>query len=127
MAEKMKGLNQVLSNLSKEGKKIEGKTMKGLLRSAILIRRDMDRTPPLIPVDIGNLRASWFVLSHYMSGRKAAVTIGFTAEYAFVVHENVNPKVQWKRPNSGPKFLEASLKRNFKIMLGILASEAKKQ
>lgn len=59
----LKGLNGVLSNLNKEVKKIEGRTLKGLIRAAIIVRRDMDKTSPKIPVDTGNLRSSFFTIT----------------------------------------------------------------
>jgi hypothetical protein len=60
---KITGLNNVMNNLNKRINQIEGRTLKGLIRAAIIIRRDMDKTAPLIPVDIGNLRASFFVVT----------------------------------------------------------------
>jgi len=59
----LKGLNTVLRNLNKQVKKIEGRTMKGMIRGAVIIRRGMDKTPPKIPVDLGNLRASYFTVT----------------------------------------------------------------
>ncbi len=59
----LKGLDTVLRNLNKQIKKIEGRTLKGLIRGAIIIRRSMDKTPPKIPVDLGNLRASFFTVT----------------------------------------------------------------
>ena len=58
---RLKGVDQVLKNLNKEIMKIQGRSMKGLINAAIIIRRDMDTSPPLIPVMDGNLRASWFI------------------------------------------------------------------
>jgi len=104
----LKGMNNVLRNLNREIKKIENNSMKGLILVAVKIRRGMDKHDPKIPIDTGNLRASWFVDSkHTMWG--PSVTMGFTAEYAFKVHEMVGAKFQ--RPGSGAKFFEASLKR----------------
>lgn len=57
----IKGLDKVLKNLNKEIENIKGRTLKGFIQSAVLIRRDMEDTSPKIPVDTGNLRASWFV------------------------------------------------------------------
>jgi len=57
----IKGLDQVLKNLDKEIQAIKGRTLKGLIRATIPIRQDMDKKSPTIPVDWGNLRASWFV------------------------------------------------------------------
>ena len=58
-----KGLQEVMQNLNREIQGIKGRSMKGLIEAAILIRRDMESTPPLTPVDLGNLRASWFVVT----------------------------------------------------------------
>lgn len=58
-----KGLDKVLKNLNKELKKIENKTVGSLVKAAILIQRDMEYTPPLTPVDYGNLRSSYFIAS----------------------------------------------------------------
>lgn len=153
-----KGLDKVLGNLNKEIKKIDGRTLKGLIRAAIIIRRDMETTPPLIPVDTGNLRASYFTIttkgtgaegmgasfkgenagkmaqehSQVISeGRNAlqgivygpAVMIGFTAYYAFKVHEDMMS--HFKRPGSGPKFLESAIERNKDKILSIIREEAK--
>lgn len=60
---RVKGFDIVMSNLNKAIMNIEGGTLKGLLLAAALIRRETERTPPLTPVDTGNLRASWFVVS----------------------------------------------------------------
>lgn len=57
------GVKTVIANLNREILKIKGRSMAGLVRGVIVIRRDMDRTPPLIPIDLGNLRASWFVVT----------------------------------------------------------------
>ena len=59
----LKGADIVLSNLNKEIMKIKGRAMAGLIESSIMIRRDMNKTPPLIPLDTGNLRASWFTVT----------------------------------------------------------------
>lgn len=50
------------ANLNREIMKIKGRTTKGLLLAAIEIRRDMESMPPLIPVDYGNLKASFFIV-----------------------------------------------------------------
>jgi len=59
---RISGLNTVIRNLNREIKKIEGRSMKGLIEAQIIIRRDMDKTPPKIPVDTGNLRASYYTI-----------------------------------------------------------------
>ena len=60
---KIKGLEAVMANLNKEILKIEGRTTAGLIEGAMLIYRSMDKTSPRIPLDLGNLRASWFTVT----------------------------------------------------------------
>jgi len=133
----LKGMDIVLSNLNKEIKAIEGRSMKGLIRAAIVLRADMDTTPPLIPVDTGHLRSSWFT-TNFREGTKFGLTIGFEANYALFVHEMIGPgKPGWRygpgkgkkrwyvpRSNAGPKFFEASLKRNKDRILKEIADNA---
>jgi len=127
----LNGIGTVLRNLNREIKKIKNDSLKGLILVAIAIRRGMDEHAPTIPIDTGNLRASWFTDSkHTMWG--PSVTMGFTAEYAFKVHEmvganfagsphlvkrtkkgNVTAKTKkyLRRKDAGAKFFEASIKR----------------
>lgn len=58
-----KQFDAIMLNLNKQLNRVKNKTNKGLIISAIEVRRDMEKTPPLIPVDYGNLRASWFILT----------------------------------------------------------------
>jgi hypothetical protein len=53
----------VLQNLNKEIKKIEGGSLKGLISAGIIVIRDMEKTPPKIPIDTSNLRASRFLVT----------------------------------------------------------------
>lgn len=176
------GLSQLIRNLNVITNQISDKNLKGLIKATILIRRDMENTSPLIPVDTGNLRASWFVVtskgstskgkSSKFKGDKAgeltsqhkieitkgkaelnkrdliAVKMGFSANYAFFVHEMIgvsNIKIgkkkqisplskrqrqafgvaRFSRPGSGPKFFEAALRRNSGKIIKILLDEAK--
>jgi len=53
-------LEEVVGNLNVEIKKIEGRTMKGLIRAAIPVRRDAVKAAPIVT---GNLRASVFTIT----------------------------------------------------------------
>ena len=122
----LKGMDVVMANLNREILKIEGRSMKGLIEASIIIRRDMEKTPPLIPVDTGNLRASWFTSSIKVAGMPALL-IGFNANYAIFVHEMVDDsgrKINWNRPGSGAKFFEAALSRNAKLILQTIQKNA---
>lgn len=120
MKMELNGVDEVLRELNKQIKLMSGATARGLVRSAALIRRDMDQTEPLIPVDFGNLRASWFTdLQEHVLGHE--IRFGFTASYAWYVHENVGAEFQ--RPGAGAKFFEAALKRNTGDILDIIKRE----
>ena len=137
--ENIKGLDNVMKNLNAEIRAIEGRTGQGLIEAGILIRRDMDMTPPLIPIDTGNLRQSWFsTLFKKMS--QIGIIIGFSSNYAVFVHENVDAdftsprwrqkkgkKKYWYTPRAGAgaKFFESSIKRNEKRILATIAKHAK--
>lgn len=56
------GIDKALRQINKDIELIEGATMSGLIRGAIEIRRATETQSPLTPVDLGNLRSSWFVL-----------------------------------------------------------------
>jgi hypothetical protein len=56
----VKGLDKVIRNLNKEIVKIQGRTAKGLIEAAAWIHEDTTKTSPMTPLDLGNLRASWF-------------------------------------------------------------------
>ena len=122
MATKVKGLDKIVKNLNKKVNEYEKTSMAGLIKAVIYIRREMDLTPPLIPIDFGNLRGSFFSNPIYLKG-KSVVQFGFTASYAWFVHEKIDPGINWKRPGSGPKFLEAHLKANEKEILEIIKNE----
>lgn len=156
----IKGTEAVMRNLNREIKAIKGRTMRGLIESAIIVRRSMESTSPKVSVDLGNLRASWFVVtstgipqgegdaplfngpdtaalqnqhaevvssakSVVNASKKALVIIGFSANYAVWVHELVEGDINWNRPGSGAKFLEAHLKMNEKEIIQTIAQHAK--
>jgi hypothetical protein len=51
----------VMANLNRQLEGIKQRSMKGLIMAAAFIRQKTETTPPLTPVDFGNLRASYFV------------------------------------------------------------------
>lgn len=116
----IKGVEQVRRNLTRVMGRKRVASMRGLILSAAFIRQDMEMVPPLIPVDTGMLRASWFVTPGFTVGRPFVV-MGFSAPHAIFAHE-----MDWregKRPGSGPKFLQSSLNRNRRRITRIIATE----
>lgn len=117
---KIRGVANVLRNLNREMTQIKLRSVKGMLVAADIVRKDMDKTPPLIPVDTGRLRKSWY--AEVRQGISPIVEMGFKANYALFVHEA--PK-KYKRPGSGNKFFQASLSRNMDEMVLTIAALAK--
>jgi hypothetical protein len=132
------GIQEVMDNLNREIENIEGAGKRGLISAAVIIRRDMDKTPPKIPIDTGNLRASWTTVRLWPA--ELALLMGFNANYAVFVHESVgadftSPRKRYTqsasprgprggryidytpRPGAGAKFFEASLYRNKELVL----------
>jgi len=154
---KLLGLPTVLKNLNKEIKKMEGTTVKGLIRAGIMVRTRMGTSAPLVPVDTRNLDHSFFLVTsegktekgaspkfkgedadnmmanhasaistHLHQAQKAkrpTVVLGFSASYAWFVHENIG--AHFRKPNSGAKFFEAALHYEQGNMLKVIAQEAK--
>jgi hypothetical protein len=139
MSDESTGLKEVMQNLNTEILAIVGRSMKGLIESAHLVREDMGRTPPLIPFDTGNLEASWFT-SAFFNGKDPVVKMGFSANYAAWVHEMVGADFSSTRVRYGPgkgrrreytpragagaKFLEAAVNRNVNNILEAIRKEA---
>ena len=126
---RIEGLNRVLDRLDKEIMAIKNRTSKGCLEVVAYVRRDMDKTPPLIPIRTSNLINSWFATPIRDSADRFGVEFGFQANYAAFVHEMLDEvygkKINWSRPGSGPKFFEKALDRNHDEILQIIADHAK--
>ena len=57
---KLKGVDKFMRNLNNEIRKLEGRTLDGLIEAAIVLQREAE---PGTPIDTGNLRASWFTVT----------------------------------------------------------------
>lgn len=90
----------------------------------------------IVPVDEGNLKGSGFVRSTGV-GFKTDVIVGYTADYATFVHENLDavhgaaynrkyPNREPRGENQQAKFLEKPAREKRKVILGIVYEEAKK-
>lgn len=92
---KLEGFDRTLKGLNVELARIKGRCNAGLIEAAILIRRSTETTPPLTPVDLGNLRASWFVTTAKSSvagedtgNFKGKVAANMRADHTRVVTES---------------------------------------
>ena len=135
---KVTGINDILKNLNKEIKKIEGDTRTGLAKVGLFVKAEaVERAP----VEFGNLRNSAFSQLSSISFRgNQSVTVGFTAKYAPYVHEapmklKGQPRAKRSGIKSGSgvywqggenKFLEKAVKLNISEILDIIKTEAAK-
>ncbi len=80
------GLNSVLQNLSKAKTVLAAGVGRGLKKGGLHLLKATDK---YTPVQLGNLRNSKFVRNVGGSGFDVDVIVGFTADYAAVVHEDM--------------------------------------
>jgi hypothetical protein len=121
----LKGTEEVRRNLVRVMGRKRVASMAGLIKAAAFIRRDMDMTPPLIPVDTGVLRASWYATPIFGTNGQPMIVMGFTAKHAVFAHD-----IDWqqgKRPGSGPKFFQSALNRNRHRVTKIIGAEMLKR
>lgn len=102
---KLKGIDEVINNLNKELKSLENKTFEGLIRCAILIRRETEQNPPVTPVDTGNLRASWFATTARTQQGKGAQFKGENAQGMQEAHKSTIADSTTVAKNQGKPFL----------------------
>lgn len=119
------GIDNVISNIHKRLELYHEQSANGMREAIAYIREDMERTPPLIPVDTNKLRGSWHQSFHRGIGGKPGAIFGFEANYALYVHERMDPNIKWQRPGSGPKFFEAALKRNKNKIIELIGRNMK--
>lgn len=78
----IKNLDKAVSRLDKIGKGIQKTAVTALGQEAEEI---IDASQPLVPVDTGALKASY-----YVNETQAGVKAGYSADYAMKVHEDLN-------------------------------------
>jgi len=84
---KITGLGKVRANLRMYARNQGDAFARGLVKGGALIKAVSQKK--YCPVQTGNLRGSAF-LRRFGTGWKSFVIVGYTAEYAAVVHENPN-------------------------------------
>ena len=85
----MQGFPEVMARLNAELKLVKERSLGGLIEAAIFLRRQTEDSAPKTPVDIGNLRASWFAVTakgkvndptgmsgHFKSNKETGVKAG---------------------------------------------------
>lgn len=113
-------------------RRIQRATMRGCLQAALGVEASAKKR---VPVEYGNLRASAYSRKHMAIPNAAEV--GFTAAYAFYVHENVDMKWKGKErkskigvywgPHGEAKFLYNALYENREAIRRVIADELRRE
>jgi len=95
-AKYMSDFKPLIARLNVELAKIQGATMKGLINSTAYIYKKTESEAPLTPVDTGNMRASWFVVtaSGVPVGRKLGQFVGENSGRMSADHTNALSECQ---------------------------------
>lgn len=83
---KVTGVKSVLKNLTNARTVVVDRVGRGLVKGGLFLQR---KSQEIVPVQFGVLKASAFT-RRFGSGLDTDVVVGYTAEYAAVVHENPN-------------------------------------
>jgi len=111
------GIPRVLANLRKQRAKVRKGIGDGLKKAGLFLIRESMK---VVPVDTGNLRASWFV-GATGENENTVVAVGYSANYAVFVHENLDAT---HAPGRVAKFLEKPARLYGKQMVEIVRKEA---
>lgn len=120
MAYKVKGLDNVMRNLNREIKAIEGRSREGLLQAALFVESE---AVPITPILTGTLRNSAFTDITAPGQTPPIARVGYSAEYAAAVHE-MPEEYNYTSPGTGPKFLQRAISENVQEILGIIRRAA---
>jgi hypothetical protein len=126
------GVDNVVRSLNAALNSVKGLSMRGIWKGALIIRRE---SALRVPVEHGNLRASAFITPMGTAIQQGYVEVGFSAEYAVHVHENLQQKWRGRPRKSGkgvywgprgePKFLENTFDEKRDEVVAVAAAEAR--
>jgi len=94
------GMPRVLANLKKSKFTIAAGVERGLKRAGLFLQRESQK---IVPVDTGTLKNGAFTRNIGGSGFDANVVVGYVADYAVYVHEDLQAR---HKPGKQAKYLE---------------------
>ena len=112
---KITGVSNVIGRLIKTTQAYEKDVPRKLLKGGLFLQR---KSQLIVPIDEDNLRPGAFTRNIGGGGFKADVIVGYVAEYAVYVHENMEAR---HKPGKEAKFLEKPAKEKRKEILEIIA------
>ena len=112
------GAKQVINNLKRQGANAGRGVAAGLKAGGLFLQRESQL---IVPVDLGNLINSAFTRAEG-EGVDTEVEVGYTAEYAVYVHENLDARHE---PGKQAKYLEQPAREKRAEILKIVEEKAK--
>jgi len=116
----IRGRREVLRNLNREIRNIEGDISRGLLAAGVFVEGESNE---IVPHDKGVLINSSFVDLQRSRGR-GAVRVGYNAKYADFVHEMPETN-NFSKPGTSSGFLWKAVSRNARLIVEIIRSRAR--
>ncbi len=112
---KITGMNKVLKKMKKAGAGYEQKVERGLKNAGLFVQGESQR---IVPVDTTNLKGGAFTRNVGGGGLKTDVVVGYVADYAVYVHENLDAR---HKPGKQAKFLESVVRKERSEIFRIIA------
>lgn len=114
------GMPRVLANLKKSRLTTAVGVQRGLKQAGLFLQRESQK---IVPVDTSNLKGGAFTRNVSGSGFDANMVVGYVADYATYVHENLQAKHQ---SGKQAKFLEQPAREKKDEIIRIIRQEAKR-
>lgn len=111
---KLEGTEEMIRRLKKEGKILAQDFAKNVKKAGLYLQRESQK---IVPVDLGNLKGSAFTRWVAGKGWSITVVVGYTANYAIYVHEDLNAR---HKPGKVAKYLERPLREKRMRLLEIM-------
>ncbi len=108
-------MRRVLKKLKMSTTLYGAKLERGLKQAGIFVQA---RSQRIVPVDTANLKGGAFTRNVGGTGAKADVVVGYVADYAVYVHENLDAH---HKPGKQAKYLEFVVRNYRKEIFDIIA------
>lgn len=114
---KITGVEKVIANINKELEKMKTFSLAGMIDAAIDIQRDMEAGPTKIPLDLGNLRASFFITTSMgtVPEGKAPNFKGDDSGQLIADHQSVLSTMKTKAVSAGVPMVVLGFSANYAI------------
>lgn len=112
---KISGVSNVIANIKKASVVIGGNIERGMIKGGLFLQRESQK---IVPVDLNNLRPPAFTRNVGGTGFDVDVIVGYVADYAVYVHEDLEAK---HKPGKTAKYLERPAREKRPEILMIIA------